>query len=73
MVICGDISQLLCVWFAQDELLAELESLEKNLDESLFEKDRMEEKDFCPKVSPIASPSQPGKNHFRSRCRNIVS
>nr|XP_033491932.1 charged multivesicular body protein 4b-like [Epinephelus lanceolatus] len=54
-------SVILGVEFDEDELLVELESLENNLDESLFEKDRMEEKDFCPKVSPIASPSQPAK------------
>ncbi|XP_044050286.1 charged multivesicular body protein 4b-like isoform X2 [Siniperca chuatsi] len=49
------------VEFDEDELLAELERLEKNLDESLFEKDRTEDRDPCPKVSPTASPSHPVK------------
>ncbi|XP_037624020.1 charged multivesicular body protein 4b-like [Sebastes umbrosus] len=49
------------VEFDEDELLAELERLEEILDESLCEKDRAEERVSCPKVSPTASPSQPGK------------
>ncbi|XP_070764271.1 charged multivesicular body protein 4b-like [Enoplosus armatus] len=45
------------VEFDEDELLAELQRLEKNLDESLFEKDRTEERLPCSKVSSTASPS----------------
>ncbi|XP_070686693.1 charged multivesicular body protein 4b-like [Pempheris klunzingeri] len=47
------------VEFDEDELLAELERLEKNLDESLLENDRMEERGPCPIVSSTASPSLP--------------
>ena len=57
-------SLLLCACLLQDELQAELEWLERSLDESVFEKDRMEEQLSCPKVSSTASPSQPGKNHL---------
>lgn len=46
----------------QDELLAELEKLEKNLDENVFEADGAEDGDLCPKVLTSASPSHPGKN-----------
>ncbi|XP_029290202.1 charged multivesicular body protein 4b-like isoform X2 [Cottoperca gobio] len=49
------------VEFDEDELLAELEWLEKNLDESLFEKNRMEQRVLCPKVLSTASPSQTAK------------
>ncbi|XP_078112318.1 charged multivesicular body protein 4b-like [Sander vitreus] len=49
------------VEFDEDELLAELERLVKNLDLSLFEKDKLEERvPFCKVLSP-ASPSQPAK------------
>lgn len=46
-------------------MLAELERLEKNLDESFFEKDGVDEKVSCPKVLSTASLSQPGKNHLQ--------
>nr|XP_046251356.1 charged multivesicular body protein 4c-like isoform X2 [Scatophagus argus] len=36
------------VEFDENEMLAELQKLEKNLDKSLFEKDRIEEKVSCP-------------------------
>ncbi|XP_045892156.1 charged multivesicular body protein 4b-like [Micropterus dolomieu] len=49
------------VEFDEDELLAELKRLEKNLDESLFEKDRTEEIMPCSKVTSTASPSRPAK------------
>ncbi|GAA6221237.1 charged multivesicular body protein 4c-like [Lates japonicus] len=48
------------VEFDEDELLAELERLEKNLDES-FEKDGVDERVSCPKVLSTASLSQPAK------------
>ncbi|XP_044212259.1 charged multivesicular body protein 4b-like [Thunnus albacares] len=47
------------VEFDEDELQAELERLERSLDESVFETDRMDEQLSCPKVSSTASPSQP--------------
>lgn len=53
--------------FPQDELLAELERLEKSLDENLFESDGMEERVQCTEVPPTALPSQPGKNRLNSR------
>ncbi|XP_071346024.1 charged multivesicular body protein 4b-like [Trachinotus anak] len=43
------------VEFDEDALLAELERLEKNLDESVFEKDSVEERVLCPEVLPTAS------------------
>ncbi|XP_035521399.1 charged multivesicular body protein 4b-like [Morone saxatilis] len=49
------------VEFDEDELLAELDRLEKNVDESLFERDRMEERVPCTKVSPTTSPPRPAK------------
>uniref|UniRef100_UPI0037E908FE charged multivesicular body protein 4b-like n=1 Tax=Semicossyphus pulcher TaxID=241346 RepID=UPI0037E908FE len=45
--------------FDEDVLLAELERLEKNLDEGLNEKDSTEEGDSCPKELSTASPSHP--------------
>lgn len=50
----------------QEELLAELERLEKNMDDTLFE-DRIEEIVPCLQVSSTASPSHPGKNPLKSR------
>ncbi|XP_030587857.1 charged multivesicular body protein 4b-like [Archocentrus centrarchus] len=47
------------VEFNEDELLAELDKLEKNLDESLFEVDGAEDGGLCPTVSKTASPSHP--------------
>ncbi|XP_041652306.1 charged multivesicular body protein 4b-like [Cheilinus undulatus] len=46
---------------AEGELLAELERLEKNLDQSLAEKENMEEKVSCSEESSTASPSLPAK------------
>lgn len=56
------------VCFSQDELLAELKRLEKDLDEILFE-DRIEEKVPCPQVTSTPSTSHPGKNHLKSTGR----
>lgn len=47
--------------FSQDELLAELEKLEKNVDESLFEADEAEDGDPCPKLFTTALHSHRGK------------
>ncbi|TDH09041.1 hypothetical protein EPR50_G00082660 [Perca flavescens] len=49
------------VEFDEDELLAELERLVKNLDPSLFEKDKTEERVPFVKVLSLTSPSQPAK------------
>ncbi|XP_054475587.1 charged multivesicular body protein 4b-like [Anoplopoma fimbria] len=49
------------VEFDEDELLAELERLEKSLDESLFEGDRSEDRVPCPKASSTPSPPQPAE------------
>ncbi|XP_026221959.1 charged multivesicular body protein 4b-like isoform X2 [Anabas testudineus] len=48
------------VEFDEEELLAELERLEKNMDDTLFE-DRIEEIVPCLQVSSTASPSHPAK------------
>ncbi|XP_059191743.1 charged multivesicular body protein 4b-like isoform X2 [Centropristis striata] len=47
------------VEFDEDELLTELERLENNLDESLFEADVTEDRVPCPKLSSTASAPQP--------------
>lgn len=47
--------------FSQDELLAELEKLEKNVDENLFEADKAEDGNPCPKVLTTTLPSHRGK------------
>ncbi|XP_039663903.1 charged multivesicular body protein 4b-like isoform X2 [Perca fluviatilis] len=47
------------VEFDEDELLAELERLVKNLDPSLFEKDKTKERVPFFKVLSLTSPSQP--------------
>ncbi|XP_022624277.1 charged multivesicular body protein 4c-like [Seriola dumerili] len=47
------------VEFDEDELLAELERLEENLDASMFEKDRVEERVPSPQVLSTTSPSHP--------------
>ncbi|XP_039989475.1 charged multivesicular body protein 4b-like isoform X2 [Xiphias gladius] len=54
------------VEFDEDELLAELDRLGKNLDENFFEKDRVGERVPCPNVLSTASLSSPGKNHLKS-------
>ncbi|KAG8012874.1 hypothetical protein GBF38_020811, partial [Nibea albiflora] len=54
-----DTSKSFGVEFDEDELLAELERLEKTLDESLFENDGIEERVQCAEVAPTALPSQP--------------
>ncbi|KAM7396330.1 hypothetical protein PAMP_019375 [Pampus punctatissimus] len=45
------------VEFDENELQTELERLERNLDESIFEGDRLEEQLPCSKVSSMASPT----------------
>ncbi|XP_034542505.1 charged multivesicular body protein 4b-like isoform X2 [Notolabrus celidotus] len=49
--------------FNEDELLAELERLEKNLDESFVEKDSKEDRVCYPEDSSSASSSPPGRKH----------
>lgn len=49
------------MFFSQDELLAELEKLEKNVDENLFEADEAEDGNPCPKVLTTTLPSHRGK------------
>ncbi|KAE8295771.1 Charged multivesicular body protein 4b Chromatin-modifying protein 4b [Larimichthys crocea] len=56
-----DTSKSFGVEFDEDELLAELERLEKSLDENLFESDGMEERVQCTEVPPTALPSQPAE------------
>ncbi|XP_063333934.1 charged multivesicular body protein 4b-like [Pelmatolapia mariae] len=53
--------------FNEDELLAELEKLEKNVDENLFEADKAEEGNPCPKVLTTTLPSH------RGFCREIIT
>ncbi|CAI5668079.1 unnamed protein product [Oreochromis niloticus] len=53
--------------FNEDELLAELEKLEKNVDESLFEADEAEDGDPCPKLFTTALHSH------RGFCREIIT
>ncbi|XP_069018499.1 charged multivesicular body protein 4b-like [Embiotoca jacksoni] len=54
-------SMSLEVEFDEDELLAELEKLEKLLSDSLFEKDAAEDRVSHPKVFSKAPPSHPAK------------
>lgn len=53
-----------CVCVCQDELLAELERLEKNLDETPLETDRREERVSFLAESSTASLSSPGRNRL---------
>ncbi|KAM9335639.1 charged multivesicular body protein 4c-like [Symphorus nematophorus] len=61
-----DMSDALCtsvnleVEFDEDELLAELERLERILDESLFDTNRTDD-ESCPKLSSTESSSQPAE------------
>ncbi|KAG7231065.1 hypothetical protein INR49_025095 [Caranx melampygus] len=45
-----------------DELLAELKRLEMDLDESIFEKDRVEKTVPCPRVLSTSPPSHPASD-----------
>lgn len=58
--------------FPQDELQAELERLEKNLDESLFETGRDGERALYPKVPFTASSYHPGESHLEQSCSWLV-
>lgn len=53
-----------CVCVSQDELLAELERLEKNLDETPLEMDRTEERVPFLAESSTASLSSAGRNQL---------
>lgn len=53
-------------FFSQGELLAELEKLEKNVDENLFEADEAEDGNPCPKVLTTTLPSHRGKTCWES-------
>lgn len=58
--------------FPQDELQAELERLEKNLDESLFEKGRDGERDLYPKLPFTASSQHHGESRLEQSCSWIA-
>lgn len=58
------VSLSLCL--SQDELMEELEKLQKNLDESFNDSDGEEAVVLCPEVLTTGSHSHPGKNSQES-------
>lgn len=62
MCLCASVRLRARVLCLQIELEAELERLEENMDDTVFNRDTTEEKVIHPKLSSTASASQNGKN-----------